>query len=171
MKIASLIFAGICFLSPFVSFAETFNETSQSLQNPHELQEWLEENFRYQRQINGADQSLQETIRLRRGDCEDFAVLVRAILQEMGISSQVAVVTFKGLRVRHAVCLWKDENGFYNFFSNRTLFFSRTKTQQEAIDTFYPDWERIILVDEQGEHTGVLTHRNKRKALAQTAQR
>ena len=50
----------------------------------------IQDNVRYERRDEGAAHPPQETLRLGHGSCRDFAVLLAAILRELGLAARLA---------------------------------------------------------------------------------
>jgi len=123
----------------------------ETINTPEALTSWLKNEFRYRMEIIDEWQTPEETISFREGDCEDFAVLVSSILAGMGIQGDIAIVEFSGLDISHAICMWKDKNGTYNFTSNKTLYRTREEDIASAIQTYYPDWSRIVFTNDKGK--------------------
>lgn len=93
-------------------------------------------------------QTPAETINLRRGDCEDFAVLSQELLDGVGIRCEIAIIKFQGLDISHAICIWQDGDN-YKFMSNQELVETRESSLERAVGKMYPDWERVVFTDTQ----------------------
>lgn len=139
----------IAFLLLGISFAQTSPVAAaiSSIRTPEALACWLSNNFRYELKLTDAWQTPEETMKLKKGDCDDFALLAQAALKGLGIKSDVVIIKFRGLNVLHAVCIWKDKAGLYNFISNCELVRTGKADISQAIAKFYPDVERIIYTD------------------------
>lgn len=93
---------------------------------------WLTKNLNYQPDKNDTWLNPQETIDREGGDCEDFALLNRAILHILGYPSQIlALCSPKG---NHAICAFQID-GYYAWFDNQKLI--KTKTQSFSEFTQY----------------------------------
>jgi len=147
-RIIVLVFF-ITLLLAGTSFAQTsaIAGAISSIRTPEALACWLSNNFRYELKLTDAWQTPEETMKLKKGDCDDFALLAQAVLKGLGIKSDVVIIKFRGLNVLHAVCIWKDKAGSYNFISNCELTRTGKADIQQAIAKFYPDVERIIYTD------------------------
>ena len=132
----------------------------QTINTPEALTKWLSAEFRYRLEIIDEWQTPEETISSREGDCEDFAVLVSSMLTGMEIESNIAIIEFSGLDSSHAICIWKDEYGQYNFTSNKTLYRTGKENITSAIQAYYPDWSRIVFTDEKGKELKSLKRRS-----------
>jgi hypothetical protein len=67
----------------------------------------------------------------------------------MGIENQVLIIRFNELKIMHAVCIWKDKNGFYSFISNQELQRTGHRTAEGAVRKYYPDCSTIASIDPQ----------------------
>ena len=132
------------------SRAENTIPFTEEIQSPRDLAKWLGSNFKYVFRLNDKWQTPSETINLRAGDCEDFATLASSVLRGMGIKSDIVIIKFRGLDLQHAVCIWREENGKYSYFSNRKLVLTNRSTLQEAIQSYYPDLESLTFTDQKG---------------------
>ena len=130
-----------------IAFSKELENIPMSIQNPQTFATWLEEDFHYRLELPDKWQTPQETIDSKAGDCEDFALLASAFLNQMGIPNDVVILKFAGLNVSHAICLWKDGTGSYNFISDRKLQLTGEPDIKKAIGKFYPDCKKIIFSD------------------------
>ena len=122
-------------------------DIASRVKTPEALAGWLSSNVCYEFAMGDGWQAPEEIVKLKKGDCDDFAVLAKAILKELGIKSDVVVLRFKGLSIAHAVCVWKDANGNISFISNRELHQTDQPDVRQAILKYYPDLETIIYTD------------------------
>ena len=95
--------------SPSLS-AEELTDIPSSITTVQDLVEWFSREFSYRMEVPDTWQLPDETIRSKEGDCEDFAVLASAFLGKIGVQSDIAIVSFQGLGVSHALCSWKDKD-------------------------------------------------------------
>jgi hypothetical protein len=142
----------IAFLLLGLCFAQGL-ETPSTINSPENLAGWLAKNFRYELKLTDAWQTPQETVSLKKGDCDDFALLAQAVLKKLGIKSDVVIIKFRGLNVLHAICIWKDKTGLYSFISNCKLTRTGKADIQQAIAKFYPDVKSIIYTDQNMRFT------------------
>jgi len=127
-----------------MSSGEEVKNSFYSVRTPEELTGWLSSEFLYTLRLPDEPQAIEDTLRSRSGDCDDFALLASKALTRMGISNKILVLKFRDLKIKHAVCAFKDKNDLYSFISTRELFRTREDTLQGAIKKFYPDCEKII---------------------------
>jgi len=151
---AYFLFARIAFLGLIlvlvligISFAQNLDVPSL-VNSPERLAGWFANDFRYELKLTDAWQAPAETVTLKKGDCDDFALLAQAVLKGLGIKSDVVVIKFRGLKLLHAICIWKEKTGSYNFISNQELCRTGKTDIREAIAKFYPDVESIIYPDQ-----------------------
>lgn len=144
------IFIIIFLLVPTLCFAQSVENISSLVHTPQELGVWLASEFRYQGEIPDYWQSTEETLNLKTGDCEDFAILAQDVLKNLGIDSDMVIIKFRGLKESHAVCMFKI-NGFYSFISNQKLIQTKQTSIREAVQEKYPDWQKISKVVIRGK--------------------
>jgi Transglutaminase-like superfamily len=128
-----------------VSFGQEIQGIPSSLKSPQDVERWLS-NFTYQMKIPDAPQTVEETLGSKAGDCDDLAKVVSKALAGLGISSDVVVVKTKGVKIRHAICVWKDENGSYDFSSNQQLIHTGEKNMEVAIQKHFRLYESISIL-------------------------
>lgn len=134
-------------------------QTLQNITTPLELSLWLSREFKYQTEMPDYWQSAEETLNLKTGDCEDFAILSQTILKSLSIPSEILIIKFKGLNLSHTICIFKDK-GLYSFISNQKLIRTQANTIIAAVEEQYPDWENIIFTDAQKRPLKVLAKTN-----------
>jgi hypothetical protein len=118
-----------------------------AVRSPDDIADFFSREFAYTMTLPDRAHSPDETIEARTGDCEDFAVLASVMLARMGVANRAVVIKFRGLRVAHAICIWKAPNGLYNFISNRELVRTGKDTVEGAIMKHYPDCESVTDID------------------------
>lgn len=160
--ILRLIFALVLLMQlisiPPASFAYSPDTAPYSIKSPEELAYWLRNEFAYEMKFPDHLQTPEETMALHRGDCDDFAVLSRAILRGIGIRSDAIIIKFRQIGIMHAICIFK-KGRTYSFISSRELVRTRGHSITEAVTETFPDWEQIIYVKEGGEYGEVVDRR------------
>jgi len=93
-------------------------------------------------------QSPKETLVLKTGDCEDFAFLAQALLNEIGISSSVISIQHmkEGKQKGHAICVFPKERP-RGYFSGQQLHTSNKEIDANFIAKLYPAWVSISELD------------------------
>jgi hypothetical protein len=134
-------------LVPLAFASQALEEAMSGVRSPEDIARFFSQEFTYTMTLPDRAHSPEETIQAQTGDCEDFAILASAMLSRMGIESQVIVIRFSGMKIAHAVCIWKDGNGYYSFISNQQLERTRQRTLEGAIRKFYPDCQSFVSVD------------------------
>jgi len=150
-----LIFLLLFLLIPLSCFAQNLEEVLLFIHTPQQLSNWLLNEFEYVGEIPDYWQKPKETLNLRKGDCEDFAILSQEVLAHLGMESEILIIKFKNLRRGHAICIYKDE-GFYSFISNQKLIRTKANSIEGIIEGVYSDWERIIFTNSKREYTKVI---------------
>lgn len=139
-------------ISIFLSFANltyAIDGVPAYVDNPQHLVQWLQKDFTYILTTPFSPQSPRETLKSKSGACYDFALLASEILSKIGFDNSIVIVKYKGLSLKHAVCVWQDNDGNYNMISNRKMHYTDQKTIEQAIRQIYHDTERIVVL--QGE--------------------
>ena len=117
-----------------------------SLKSPQDIERWLSD-FKSQMTIPDSPQTVREMLTTRAGDCDDFATLASKALAGLGIPSTVLVIKFKEAQIKHAICVWKGEDGSYNFFSNKQLAYTGEKSVEDVLKRYYPTFESTVDLD------------------------
>jgi hypothetical protein len=118
-----------------------------NIRSPEDLTLWLSKNFTYEMKFPDAPQSVDDMLKFKVGDCDDFARLSSCILSNMNLSNRVIVISFKGLPIKHCICAFRDEEGRYSFMSNKELIRTEEKNLEDALLKIYPDIKRFEYAD------------------------
>ncbi len=116
------------------------------VRDAQDLHLWLRGNFIYQDEEIEYWKRPFETVSDMGGDCEDFAFLVKHILNDLFIRSQVILVIFKGEDIGHAIAIFKEYDGTISYFSNRDYRKIKSKTFLDLLNSDYPNWESYQVV-------------------------
>lgn len=110
------------------------------IKNPTDLSLWLKNNFIYQAEEEGHDhwKKPEETIKDKRGDCEDLSFLVDKILTDLNYKTKVIAVFWE--KNGHAICII-EENNKYSFFSNQYYFPTKYDSIKELVEKNYPTYK------------------------------
>lgn len=138
------------------AFGQSAELTLSSIKTPEEIARWLSDEFMYILEFPDKWQSAEETIRTKKGDCEDFAILTSEILTRQGVKNNIVIVKFDKLGTSHAICIWKSSRGTYNFISNRKLIRTGESSIDSAIEKYYPDWNKIVFTDKKRNNGRVI---------------
>ena len=118
--------------------------------SPESLEKWLRKNvqYKYERYSDDYWQGPDETLAKKDGDCEDYAFLVQALLNEIGIKSKVVAVTYTegARRSGHAICVFQYGVG-YTYFSCGVLKELSSFSMEQLVKQAYPGWIKIDELD------------------------
>jgi len=144
----------------FPCFAQSqhVEQAPSSMRTPQDIARWLSRNFTYEMEWPDTWQSSDEMVRSKKGDCEDFAVLSQALLARLGIKSDIVIIRFKDLKVAHAICIWKYGQ-YYSFMSTRQLYETNATSIEEAVEKYFPDWQKIIFTDANKHYAKIVTRK------------
>ena len=148
-KIFFLLLVLITAVAPFACASQGMEDAMQGIRSPEDIARFFSQEFTYMMTLPDRAHSPEETIESMSGDCEDFAILASAMLTRMGVENQVLVIRFSGMKIAHAICIWKDRSGYYNFISNRELQRTGQRTVDGAVKKFYPDCQGLASIDPQ----------------------
>ena len=146
-KVFFVLLVIIAAAAPLACASQGLEEAMQGIRSPEDIARFFFQEFTYAMTLPDRAHTPEETIEAMSGDCEDFAILASAMLTRMGIENQVFVIKFSDLKIAHAVCIWKDKNGYYNFISNQELQRTSQRTAEGAIRKFYPDCQALVSID------------------------
>ena len=102
--------------------------SSNKILNINDYINWLQNNITYKFDKNDYWQSPIETIKNKTGDCEDFAILNKAVLNVLGYNATVFIM--RNTTSAHAFCIFQD-NDRYNMIDNSTLITLNAKSIRE----------------------------------------
>ena len=100
---------------------------TQSIASPGDYFAWLKANIAYVPDTEDVWSDPAETLRRRRGDCEDYAFLTKEVLHVLGSDAQVLILD-RG-RAQHAVCIFR--NGSHYAWVDNTEFHSSPRSSLE----------------------------------------
>ncbi len=142
-----LVFLIVIYFPLPVSLASSSSSSIQALalqlSSPKAIAQWMKKNldFKEDQAIFGTEdywQSAQEILKRKAGDCEDYAILAKALLDELGMESYV--ISFYGPNdYAHTIVLFKDKGG-YNVMNEDRLYHYHSKTVEEALSRVHPEW-------------------------------
>lgn len=118
---------------------------------PESLSSWEIEKFTYQNECDFCDhwKTPKETLRDRGGDCEDFAILNKAILKEFHIPSQILFMELKkgDKTTGHMILFYTRGDRGISVFDNMYLLNTDLTTIREVLEKYYPEWTRAAFAD------------------------
>lgn len=121
------------------------------------LGNWLSSNFSYQGEPEGQDywKKPKETIRDKGGDCDDSAILVKHILDELNYDNYMVCLTFSDRKTSHALNILKID-GKFTTYSNFVYFPKSFSTLRGLLAYYYPKWHKIYYIMADRPNRGML---------------
>lgn len=127
-------------------YMETVRDIRGRFNSAGSLSKWLKKNIHYKSDRIAGDywQPPDETLKVKTGDCEDFAILVQVLLAEVGIPSEIVFIGLKkGIKnSTHAICAF-EQGGLYGYFSGPYLHQPFASSIQQLVNEKYPHWTAI----------------------------
>jgi hypothetical protein len=123
------------------------------VRTPEELGRWMNAYLTYQAEPTGEDvwKTSEQTLQDRGGDCEDLAILVQRVLEDLQIESQLIYVGLP--TVGHVLCFYRTSIGKLNFFDNTSFVQTNFVTIREVLDVWYPRWLRVADITSEKEYS------------------
>ena len=132
--------AGVLISAPLLS----------DIRTPEQLSSWMQNNLVYQQEgLSDNWKTPQQTIKDKGGDCEDFAILARAVLSDLRIESQLIYIRYSLFESRHVICIYKTSEGTYTVFDNQYLYNTPYKNRREILNQLYPKWRSSGICNEK----------------------
>jgi len=130
------------------------DQLAAAYQTPSAIAAFLREGFRFQRDedlFGEIDrwQSPEEFLQRRAGDCEDYALLAKELLQRNGIESYVFSL-FGEEGYAHTVSVFVDEEGRYNVINQDKLRRYRTPSLEQVAAQINPAWTYAMIAEQDG---------------------
>ena len=145
MKKQILILTILGILMTVNCFAQEVCNLPAEVKSPTDLVTWYANEFEYRMELWDDCQSPEKTIATRTGDCEDFASLTHVVLKELGVENNVYILKFRGIKTKHAVCIFKENDGTYSIISNKEMYKTRESNLEEALKRYYPDCTKFTI--------------------------
>lgn len=95
-------------------------------------------------------QTPEEFLARRAGDCEDYALFVRAVLERQAVEAHVLSL-FGADGYSHTVCVFKDADGYHVINQDR-LYVYRAHCLEDVAWQIYPAWTYGALSRQAGRH-------------------
>ena len=116
MRQALIGFVLLCLFAFLPSCATAKINTLEELQlkenTPDKLGWWLESNIWYHLEQTDCWQAPERTFKTKKGDCEDFVILGKYILDKQGYKTWFVIIIPYEKRA-HAVCVYESKGKFY----------------------------------------------------------
>ena len=131
----------------------SYLEAVQDIKTPKELSKFLKKKFQFvldENQFDSVDywQSPEEFWKRKKGDCEDYALFSKAILEKLGYQAHI-ISLYGGNGYAHTVTIFKDETG-WNVMNEDRLYRYEASTLEEAVTRIFPDWTWASIAKLQG---------------------
>ena len=101
-------------------------------------------------------QSPEEFLARKAGDCEDYALLARALLRRNGIEAYVFSV-FGHEGYAHTVCVFVDARGRYHVIDVDKLRALHVKSLEGVASWLSPSWTVGAIAEQAGAHGQMVT--------------
>lgn len=142
-KIWLMVFLG--FMIAANCFSQEVSNIPSDIKTPDDLVKWYANEFEYRMELWDDWQAPVETVATKTGDCEDFAYLTHAALKDLGVENNVYVLNFRGIKTKHAICIFKEKDGTYSIISNKEIFKTREADLKVALKRYYPDCNKFTV--------------------------
>lgn len=111
------------------------------IKTPQDLGKWISNSFTYQKEEVDYWKTPEETVKDKGGDCEDFAILAKKILKDLGYEPHLVVLrtTLKA----HAICVFKEKNGTWSAFDNTYYRQMRLYKFKDSMDRYYSRFKNV----------------------------
>ena len=159
-----LISLTLILLSGGVSYSQTdiSGAIPKNITTVNQFASWFHNEFDYVLEIPNEPKTIEETLATKTGDCDDFAQLVSYFLANIfSMENQIVIIKYRGLKLRHAICVWQNPDGKLSFSTNTSFFETDTGTIEGLLDAYYPDWEKIGITRSDTGKTFTKTNKKK----------
>lgn len=123
---------------------------------PKAIAGFLQHDFTFQRDddlFGEADrwQSPEEFLARKTGDCEDYALLAKALLERNWITAHILSL-FGDDGYAHTVCVFLDEHGRYNVINQDHVRYYRATSLEALASALHPGWTFGGIAEQDGTH-------------------
>ena len=141
--------AAITFRSPSI-----LEQIAATYTTPERIAGFLQKRFTFVRDetlFGTADywQAPEELVARRKGDCEDYALLARDLLQRNGIKAYVFSLFGQG-GYAHTVSVFMDRSGRYNVMNQDKLHYYHASSLESLASLLYTRWSVGGITDRYG---------------------
>lgn len=117
------------------------------LDTPQKISNFMMENIRYSldlEELMGCDylQTVEQTLKLKSGDCDDMATLSNYYLRKLKYKSYIYHIDFHDIKTAHAIVVFK-QGKTYSLFDNQYLIYTTKGNVREAIKSEYKNVKNI----------------------------
>ena len=150
-------------IPPEPSTPRLLDQLASTYTTPKAVANFLHHTFTFKRDedlFGEADrwQSPEEFVARKAGDCEDYALLARALLRRNGIEAYVFSV-FGKEGYAHTVCVFKDDRGRYNLIDGGALRHLGATSLDAVASWLYPAWTVSGIAEQAGAHGQMVNQR------------
>lgn len=144
------------------------NSLASELSSPKEIAKFMKKNFKFipdQKLFGKVDhwQTPEEFLNLKKGDCEDYALFSKRLLELKGIEAYVVSIYGRG-GYAHTITVYK-QNGHYNVINEDRHYKYQKKTIEEALSKVRGDWIWAGIAKQRGTRGWMLRRlQNKTRA-------
>jgi len=115
-----------------------------SIKTPRDLSNWLKNNFTYQWEDEDYWKTPEETVRDKTADCEDFAILSKKVLTDLGHRAYLTILMPKKKNdYGHAICLFREKDKTYSVIDNQYYYPLKYKDWKDILDRFYSNYKKV----------------------------
>lgn len=157
-RVLLILFFAVISAAPVTASAGTvpspsYLEATQEIKTPEELSKFLKKKFKFvldEKHFDSVDywQSPEEFWQRKKGDCEDYALFSKAILEKLGYEANI-ISLYGGNGYAHTVTIFKTAEG-WNVMNEDRLYRYKTSTLEEAVTRIFPDWTWASIAKLQG---------------------
>jgi predicted transglutaminase-like cysteine proteinase len=142
-------------MNPSIPAVESpVNQLAERYTTPKAIASFLKHEFVFRRDeaFFGEEdrwQAPEEFVARRIGDCEDYALLAKALLQRNGYEADVLSL-FGEEGYAHTIAVYRDEDGRYNVINQAALKTYRAKSLEAALSAVNPSWTIAMVAEQDG---------------------
>lgn len=143
LAVLTLLFAfAVPALKPAFAEISSYEKTVQNIKTPKELSKFLKKNFKFvsDQKLFGVEdywQTPEEFWKNKKGDCEDYALFTKAVLEKLGYEAYTISLYSGGYA--HTVTIYSDQ-GRFNVFNEDRVYRYAAANMEQAITRIFPQW-------------------------------
>lgn len=123
-----------------------------SIKTPTDLGNWMSKTLSYQAEKDGEDywQTPEETVKKKTADCEDFGILAKYVLTDLGYKPYLIILVNRLTNKGHAICVFRDKEGNWGIFDNTYYNQTYYKSLKKIFKTYYPQYNEFYVSPGKG---------------------
>ena len=146
---------------PAIDQQNSLDQLAQRYNTPKSIAAFLKQSFTFSedQQIFGERdrwQAPEEFLIRKVGDCEDYALLAKALLERNGLQAFVFSV-YGEEGYAHTVAVFVDGNGQYNLLNQDRVRFVKATSLTDLASQIYPAWTYAAAVERDGTQGRAIT--------------